>query len=118
MPTWINIYGAPDGVELGEHKREMNCTPDVASNWRSVYAVCCIGLSVHNAIVERAFVCNRGRIMIAAREELDPKKVEPEEVHKKLTSTPPMEVQPLMTTYTFKALVLSGCMHCFFCRLL
>ena len=35
-PTWLNIYGAPEGVKVGKNKNAMNKYPDQATNYRYV----------------------------------------------------------------------------------
>lgn len=58
-------------------------------------------------LVSPVVLCS-GRILISAREDIDEKKVEPEEPHKKKTNAPAPGVMPHESMYTFKSLVLAG----------
>jgi hypothetical protein len=33
-PSWVHLYGAPDGIWMGDAKNAMNKDPDIATNWR------------------------------------------------------------------------------------
>lgn len=80
---WVDFYGAPERVSIGKNKTRMNKEPEFASNWR-------------------------GRVLLAAREDMDAKKEEAEEVHKKRTRRPPSRLLPPQTTFGLQVLVVSG----------
>lgn len=89
-PQWVNIYGAPNGVEVGKNKNRMNRWPDEASNWR-------------------------GRLLVSLAD-VDADDVDqPETVHKRKlrasqkSTALAAEVLPPMARYTIRAHVFQGC---------
>lgn len=82
-PRWYNIYGAPNGIEIGDNKNLMNKTPGLASNYR-------------------------GRLLISARVDTNESKQAKEETHKKACGRVRPRHVPKEVPMTLRALVISG----------
>ena len=55
-PTWLNIYGAPEGVKVGKNKNAMNKYPDQATNYRYVCVSTVAAVGAVSGVVMHAVV--------------------------------------------------------------